>query len=196
MSKVERTFGRENLVCSKRLRNLCSKSPPQALLRWTMETALPDHKPFQSKPSSWHISVAAKAIAAGQFARCGFDVSVQYGAGQPSMTRLYPPGSSSLSSISLCSLVFGFHRFVDHARFFDGPLFHVSQLCLSHQRPWVRRLHNGPSETRLLSLPQSRVVGWRKSTQSHAGDFCIMELALPQSSRSSAGRSAETLPSR
>ena len=38
---------------------------------------------FGSKPSSWHISVAAEAIAAAQFARCGFDVSVQYGADQP-----------------------------------------------------------------------------------------------------------------
>jgi hypothetical protein len=40
-------------------------------------------EPFQNKPSSYHISVAAEAIAAGQFARCGFDVSVQYGADQP-----------------------------------------------------------------------------------------------------------------
>jgi hypothetical protein len=40
-------------------------------------------KPFGTKPSSWHISVAAEAIAAGQFARCGYDVSVQYGADQP-----------------------------------------------------------------------------------------------------------------
>ena len=38
---------------------------------------------MKMKPSSWHVSVAAEAIAAGQFARCGFDVSVQYGANQP-----------------------------------------------------------------------------------------------------------------
>lgn len=36
-----------------------------------------------SKISSWHIGVAAEAIAAGQFARLGLDVSVQYGANQP-----------------------------------------------------------------------------------------------------------------
>src|SRR5687767_8335286 len=36
-----------------------------------------------NKPTSWHIGVAAEAIAAAQFARCGFDVSVQYGADQP-----------------------------------------------------------------------------------------------------------------
>jgi hypothetical protein len=33
--------------------------------------------------SSWHIGVAAEAITAAQFARCGWDVSVQYGADQP-----------------------------------------------------------------------------------------------------------------
>jgi Holliday junction resolvase-like predicted endonuclease len=33
--------------------------------------------------SSWHVSVAAEALAAGLFARCGLDVSVQYGANQP-----------------------------------------------------------------------------------------------------------------
>ena len=33
--------------------------------------------------NSWHVGVAAEAIAAAQFARCGYDVSVQYGANQP-----------------------------------------------------------------------------------------------------------------
>ena len=33
--------------------------------------------------SSWHVGVAAEAIAAAQIARCGYDVSVQYGANQP-----------------------------------------------------------------------------------------------------------------
>jgi len=31
----------------------------------------------------WHVAVAAEAIAAAQLARCGYDVSVQYGANQP-----------------------------------------------------------------------------------------------------------------
>ena len=33
--------------------------------------------------TSWHVAVAAEAIAAALFARCGIDVSVQYGANQP-----------------------------------------------------------------------------------------------------------------
>lgn len=35
------------------------------------------------KVGAFHIGVAAEAFAAGQFARFGFDVSVQYGANQP-----------------------------------------------------------------------------------------------------------------
>lgn len=35
------------------------------------------------KLSAWHVGVAAEALAAAQFARCGYDVSVQYGANQP-----------------------------------------------------------------------------------------------------------------
>ena len=35
------------------------------------------------KASPWHVGVAAEAFAAAQFARLGFDVSVQYGANQP-----------------------------------------------------------------------------------------------------------------
>ena len=35
------------------------------------------------KVSSWHVGVAAEALTASLFARCGCDVSVQYGADQP-----------------------------------------------------------------------------------------------------------------
>lgn len=38
---------------------------------------------IEDRVSSWHIKVAAEGFAAGLFARCGLDVSVQYGADQP-----------------------------------------------------------------------------------------------------------------
>src|SRR3954449_25055 len=38
------------------------------------------------------VSVAAEAIAAAQFARCGFDVSVQYGANQPEYDLIVAKG--------------------------------------------------------------------------------------------------------
>ncbi|WP_377322824.1 hypothetical protein [Rhodanobacter ginsengisoli] len=33
--------------------------------------------------NSWHVATAAEPFAAAQFARCGWDISVQYGANQP-----------------------------------------------------------------------------------------------------------------
>ena len=35
------------------------------------------------KRTQWQVATAAEAFAAAQFARCGWDVSVQYGANQP-----------------------------------------------------------------------------------------------------------------
>ena len=43
-------------------------------------TVLP---PVQSKPSPWQVTIGAEGIAAAQFARCGFDVSVQSGPNKP-----------------------------------------------------------------------------------------------------------------
>lgn len=42
-----------------------------------------DIKSKKNNFTSWHVGVAAEAVAAAQFARCGITVSVQYGADQP-----------------------------------------------------------------------------------------------------------------
>jgi hypothetical protein len=55
-----------------------------------------DSNPCKSNRSSWHVAVAAEAIAAAQFARCGFDVSVQYGADQPEYDLVVAKGESLL----------------------------------------------------------------------------------------------------
>lgn len=44
---------------------------------------LKNRKQSKGHFTAWHVGVAAEAIAAAQFARCGIDVSVQYGADQP-----------------------------------------------------------------------------------------------------------------
>lgn len=49
-----------------------------------------------TKISSWHVGVAAEAFAAGMFARCGYDVSVQYGANQPEYDLIIAKGESLL----------------------------------------------------------------------------------------------------
>jgi hypothetical protein len=47
--------------------------------------------------SSHSVGIAAEAIAAAQFARCGYDVSVQYGANQPEYDLIVADGDSLLS---------------------------------------------------------------------------------------------------
>jgi hypothetical protein len=46
--------------------------------------------------NSWHVATAAEAIAAAQFARLGFDVSVQYGANQPEYDLVVVHGAALL----------------------------------------------------------------------------------------------------
>lgn len=49
-----------------------------------------------AKLSSWHVAIAAEAIAAAQFARCRCDVSVQYGADQPEYDLIVARGDRML----------------------------------------------------------------------------------------------------
>lgn len=51
---------------------------------------------MRNKTTSWQVAVAAEAIAAAQFARCGFDVSVQYGANQPEYDLIVARGDRML----------------------------------------------------------------------------------------------------
>lgn len=46
--------------------------------------------------TSWQVATAAEAFAAAQFARCGWDVSVQYGANQPEYDLVVVDGNSTL----------------------------------------------------------------------------------------------------
>jgi hypothetical protein len=46
--------------------------------------------------TNWHVATAAEAIAAAQFARFGFDVSVQYGANQPEYDLMVTDGEEFL----------------------------------------------------------------------------------------------------
>jgi len=52
-------------------------------------------EPVRNK-SSHNVGIAAEAIAAAQFARCGFDVSVQYGANQPEYDLIVAKGDNLL----------------------------------------------------------------------------------------------------
>lgn len=52
-------------------------------LKWTFE-------------DSWHVGVAAEAVVTALFARCGYDVSVQYGADQPEYDLMVAKGEKML----------------------------------------------------------------------------------------------------
>jgi Holliday junction resolvase-like predicted endonuclease len=49
-----------------------------------------------NKLKSWHVATAAEAFTAAQFARFGYDVSVQYGANQPEYDLMIAEGERML----------------------------------------------------------------------------------------------------
>ncbi len=48
--------------------------------------------------TSWQVGTAADAFAAAQIARCGWDISVQYGANQPEYDVVAVDGDRMLKS--------------------------------------------------------------------------------------------------
>jgi hypothetical protein len=55
--------------------------------------------PDPNKPPSWQIGLSAEGIAAAQFARCGFDVSIQYGADKPAHDMVVTKAGSLLKVV-------------------------------------------------------------------------------------------------
>ena len=53
------------------------------------------------KLTPFHVEVSSEAIAAGQFARLGYDVSVQYGANQPEYDLIISKGDDKLYFVSV-----------------------------------------------------------------------------------------------
>ncbi len=51
---------------------------------------------MEKRISSWHVGIAAEAFVAAQFARYGYDVSVQYGANQPEYDLIAARGDRML----------------------------------------------------------------------------------------------------
>jgi hypothetical protein len=115
--------------------------------------------------TSWHVAVAAEAMAAAQFARCGVDVSVQYGANQPEYDLMVADGKRVLK-ISVKGSVTGswgltqsylknadYHGAVDQwlarhkartifcfVQFSDAAFSEMPRLYLAHPREVAKRL--------------------------------------------------------
>lgn len=60
-----------------------------------------DSQPVSARPNGHQISVAAEAVAAAQFSRCAFDVSVQYGANQPGYDLIVADKDAHLLKVSV-----------------------------------------------------------------------------------------------
>ena len=52
---------------------------------------------IMEKISSWHVGISAEAFAAAVLARCGYKVSVQYGANQPEYDLIAETGGKTLN---------------------------------------------------------------------------------------------------
>jgi hypothetical protein len=53
----------------------------------------------QNKPCLWQLNLSAEGIAAAQFARCGYDVSIQYGADKPAHDLVVAKGGTLLKVV-------------------------------------------------------------------------------------------------
>jgi len=56
---------------------------------------------YSSMQTNWHVATAAEAIAAAQFARFGYDVSVQYGANQPEYDLMIAAHDGTVLKVSV-----------------------------------------------------------------------------------------------
>ena len=67
-----------------------------SLLLEMWDVSMPNCIEKNNEVKKWHVGVAAEAIAAYLFARCGLDVSVQYGANQPGYDLVVVSGDKLL----------------------------------------------------------------------------------------------------
>ena len=129
--------------------------------------------------NSWHVAAAAEAFAAAQFARCGWDISVQYGANQPEydlvavnenrMLKISVKGSRDgawgLTQSHLSNA--NYHGAVDTwlARHFKKTVFCFVQFCGVD-------LHTLP---RMYLATPVKVGNWLKKAAAGRGDTILYE---------------------
>jgi hypothetical protein len=130
--------------------------------------------------NQWHVATAAEAVAAAQFARCGWDISVQYGASQPEydlvavnesrMLKVSVKGSKDggwgLTQTYLANA--NYHGAVDTwlARHFDRTIFCFVQfkdVALS-------------AMPRMYLATPTEVATWLKKAAAGRGDTVLYEL--------------------
>jgi Holliday junction resolvase-like predicted endonuclease len=129
--------------------------------------------------SSWQVATAAEAFAAAQFARCGWDVSVQYGANQPEYDLVAVDGDRVLKVSVKGSKDGSWGLTQSHLANAD---YHAAAdaWLKKHTRKTVFCLVQF-KDVRLDALPRmylatpSEIAAWLKSAASGRGDTILFE---------------------
>ncbi len=145
----------------------------------------------------WQVATAAEAFAAAQFARCGWDVSVQYGANQPEYDLVAVDGDHMLkvsvkgSQDGGWGLTQSFIKQADYQAAADAWLERHSQktvFCLV-------QFKDVPLDTlprMYLALPRE-IATWLKSAAAGRGDTILYENHV-WTSRAQAAGTTDTIP--
>jgi Holliday junction resolvase-like predicted endonuclease len=129
--------------------------------------------------TSWQVAMAAEAFAAAQLARCGWDVSVQYGANQPEYDLVAVDGDRMLKVSVKGSKEAGWgltQSFMKHADYHQA----ADEWLLKHGNRTVFCLveFKGTSDEMLprmyLATPKE-IANWLKNAAAGRGDTILYE---------------------
>jgi Holliday junction resolvase-like predicted endonuclease len=147
--------------------------------------------------TSWQVATAAEAFAAAQFARCGWDVSVQYGANQPEYDLVAVDGNRMLKVSVKGSKDGGWGLTQSHIRNAD---YHaaVDTWLAKHSIKTVFCLVQF-KDVPVVSLPRmylatpSEIADWLKKAAAGRGDTILYEKHT-WTSRAQAAGTTDTIP--
>lgn len=147
--------------------------------------------------TSWQVATAAEAFAAAQFARCGWDVSVQYGANQPEYDLVAVDGDRVLKVSVKGSKDGGWgltQSFITNADYHGA----VNKWLQKHGNKTVFCLVQFKDTTvdmlprMYLATPQE-IADWLKNAAAGRGDTILYEKHV-WSSRSYAAGTTDAIP--
>ena len=147
--------------------------------------------------TSWQVATAAEAFAAAQFARCGWDISVQYGANQPEYDLVAVDGNRMIKVSVKGSQDGGWGLTQSHLSNAD---YHaaVDTWLKKHSKKTVFCLVQlkGVSATELprmyLATPRE-IASWLKTAAAGRGDTILYERHV-WSSRAKAAGTTDVIP--
>lgn len=149
------------------------------------------------KLSTWQVATAAEAFAAAQFARCGWDVSVQYGANQPEYDIVAVAGDRVLKISVKGSQDGGWgltQSFIKHADYHGAS----NKWLARHGKKTIFCLVQFKSTTvemlpRMYLATPKEIADWLKSAAAGRGDTILYEKHI-WSQRARAAGTTDSIP--